>query len=42
MVRWHKTMFKTVVGFGAIASLLVASGAGYRWGEAFDFISGLF
>jgi len=35
-------MFNTAVGVGAIASLLVASGAGYRWGECFDFISGLF
>jgi hypothetical protein len=42
MVRWHKAMFKTAVGLGAITSLLVASGAGYRWGECLDLISSLF
>lgn len=42
MVRWHKMSFKTAVGLGAIVSLLVTSGAGYRWGEAFDFIASLF
>ena len=42
MVRWHKMTFKAVVGVGAIVSLLVTSGAGYRWGEAFSFITSLF
>jgi hypothetical protein len=42
VVRWHKVTFKTAIGLGAILSLLVTSGAGYRWGEAFAFIDGLF
>ena len=42
MVRWHKVTFKTAVGLGAIMSLLVASGAGLRWGECFSFILSLF
>ena len=42
MVRWHKMTFKTAVGLGAILSLLVTSGAGYRWGECIAFISDLF
>jgi len=42
MVRWHKAAFKTTVGLGAMAALLVTSGAGMRWGDAFSFLSGLF
>ena len=42
MVRWHKAAFKTTVGLGAITALLVTSGAGMRWGEAFSFITSLF
>ena len=42
MVRWHKATFKAVVGAGAIMSLLITSGAGFRWGDAFEFISSLF
>lgn len=42
MVRWHKVTFKTAVGLGAMVSLLVTSGAGYRWGEAIAFFEGLF
>ncbi len=33
MVRWRATSFKAVVALGAFTSLLVASGAGLRWGE---------
>jgi hypothetical protein len=42
MVRWRSATLKTVVAFGAIASLLVGSGAGVRWGELTSIISGLF
>jgi len=42
MVRWHKTTFKATVGAGAIMSLLITSGAGFRWGDAWSLISGLF
>jgi len=33
MVRWRATTLKAVVALGAFTSLLVASGAGLRWGE---------
>jgi hypothetical protein len=33
MVRWRATTLKSVVALGAFTSLLVASGAGLRWGE---------
>jgi len=33
MVRWHATTLKAVVTVAAFASLLVASGAGLRWGD---------
>jgi hypothetical protein len=42
MVRWHKAAFRTTVGLGAMAALLVASGAGMRWGDALSSIRGLF
>jgi hypothetical protein len=42
MVRWRSSSLKTVVAFGAIASLLVGSGAGVRWGELTSIISRLF
>jgi uncharacterized membrane protein YebE (DUF533 family) len=42
MVRWHRAAFKTTVGLGAMAALLVGSGAGMRWGDAISFITSLF
>jgi len=42
MVRWHKAAFKTTVGLGAMTALLVASGAGMRWGDALAVVWGLF
>jgi hypothetical protein len=42
MVRWHKAAFRTTVGLGAMTALLVASGAGMRWGDALSFIGSLF
>jgi hypothetical protein len=33
MVRWHAATLKAGLTLGAFASLLVASGAGLRWGE---------
>ena len=38
MVRWHSVL-KATVALGAFASLLVASGAGVRWGELTAIIS---
>jgi hypothetical protein len=32
MVRWNVTL-KAAMALGALASLLVASGAGLRWGD---------
>jgi hypothetical protein len=42
MVRWLSTTVKTAVALGALASLLVSSGAGLRWGELQTLLSGLF
>jgi hypothetical protein len=42
MVRWRSASLKTVIAFGAIASLLVGSGAGVRWGELTSIVAGLF
>ena len=42
MVRWHSAALKSVIAVGALTSLLVASGAGVRWGELTSIISGLF
>lgn len=39
MVRWHATTFKAVATVAAFASLLVASGAGLRWGEFSEVLS---
>ena len=33
MVRWRATTLKAIFALGAFVSLLVASGAGLRWGE---------
>jgi len=33
MVRWRATTLKGFIALGAFTSLLVASGAGLRWGE---------
>jgi hypothetical protein len=41
MVRWNVT-FKAVFALGALASLLVLSGAGLRWGEFTSVLSFLF
>ncbi len=41
MVRWNSAL-KTLVVFGAFASLLVGSGAGVRWGEIESFLASLF
>lgn len=41
MVRWHSAL-KTLVAFGAFASLLVGSGAGVRWGEIQSILASLF
>jgi hypothetical protein len=42
MVRWHKAALRTTVGLGAMTALLVASGAGMRWGDAIALVRGLF
>jgi hypothetical protein len=42
MVRWHGTTFKAVATVAAFASLLVASGAGLRWGELSTLLSPIF
>ena len=41
MVRWHSAL-KAMVALGAFASLLVASGAGVRWGELESILASLF
>ena len=38
MVRWN--LMKMFIALGAFTSLLVASGAGLRWGELFRFLHG--
>jgi hypothetical protein len=42
MVRWLSSTVKTAVALGALASLLVSSGAGLRWGELQTLLSSLF
>jgi hypothetical protein len=42
MVRWLSSTVKTAVALGALASLLVSSGAGLRWGELQALLSSLF
>jgi hypothetical protein len=42
MVRWRSTSLKAVVALGALASLLVSSGAGLRWGDLETIVNSLF
>ena len=42
MVRWFSSSVKTAVALGALASLLVSSGAGLRWGDLESLLSSLF
>jgi len=42
MVRWFSSTVKTAVALGALASLLVSSGAGLRWGELDSLLTSLF
>ncbi len=42
MVRWRSTTVKATLAFGALASLLVGSGAGVRWGDLTSILAGLF
>jgi hypothetical protein len=42
MVRWRSATVKATVALVGFASLLVASGAGMRWGDALSLIWGLF
>lgn len=42
MVRWNVSILKAAVALGALTSLLVASGAGLRWGSCLSILSGLF
>jgi hypothetical protein len=42
MVRWRSSTLKATVALGALASLLVGSGAGVRWGDLTSILSGLF
>jgi len=41
MVRWRSAT-KTTVALGALASLLIGSGAGVRWGEIEQLLHSLF
>lgn len=41
MVRWRSAS-KTVIALGALASLLIGSGAGVRWGDLQQLLSSLF
>lgn len=42
MVRWHSAVLKSVISLGALAALLVGSGAGVRWGDLQSILAGLF
>jgi len=41
MVRWRATTLKALIALGAFTSLLVASGAGLRWGDLSTFFHSL-
>jgi len=41
MARWRATTLKTLIALGAFTSLLVASGAGLRWGDLSQLFYGL-
>jgi hypothetical protein len=42
MVRWFSSTAKIAVALGALAALLVSSGAGLRWGELDSLLTSLF
>lgn len=42
MVRWLSTSVKAALALGALASLLISSGAGLRWGDIEALIQSFF